>query len=78
MSEPGNPEAPSHTPAPRPPAGAPRAGAVKNPWPFMGLVVVLCVVGWFIVNWMQSTSSIQDCVQSGRRNCAPLDPKTGR
>lgn len=78
MSEPGNPEAPSDAPARRPLAGAGRTGAVKNPWPFMGLIVVLCVAGWFIVNWMQSTTSIQDCVMSGRKNCAPLDPQSGR
>ncbi len=78
MSEHGNPEAPSHTHAPRPLAGAPRTESAKNPWPFIGLVVALCVAGWFLVSWMQSTSSIQDCVQSGRKNCAPLDPQTGR
>jgi lipid-A-disaccharide synthase-like uncharacterized protein len=51
---------------------------VKNPWPFIGFVAVLCVAGWFIVSWMSSTTSIQDCVMSGRKNCAPLDPKSGR
>lgn len=75
MSDPGNPSA---THAPRRAAGTGRTGSVKNPWPFIGFVVVLCVAGWFIVSWMSSTTSIQDCVMSGRKNCAPLDPKSGR
>jgi hypothetical protein len=62
----------------RPAPGAARTRAVKNPWPFIVLVVALCVVGWFLVSWMSDTTSIQDCVMSGRKNCAPVDPKLGR
>lgn len=72
--------------APTPPAAAPRpAGpgearteAVKNPWPFVVLVIALCVAGWFLVTWMADTTRLQDCVMSGRKDCAPMDPKLGR
>jgi hypothetical protein len=65
------------------PAAAPDANKptprAKNPWPFMALVAVLCVVGWFLVNWMADTTNIQDCVMSGKKNCGtPVDPKLGR
>lgn len=66
-------------PAPRPAGpGEARTAAVSNPWPFVGLVITLCVAGWLLVNWMSETTRIQDCVMSGRKNCAPLDPKLGR
>jgi hypothetical protein len=63
-------------PTPAKPAARPRT---KNPWPFVALVAVLCVVGWFLVTWMADTTSIQDCVMSGKKNCGtPVDPKLGR
>ena len=59
--------------------GAARTGAAKNPVPFVLLVLGLCAAGWFLVNWMQESSQIQDCVMSGRKNCGtPIDPKLGR
>ncbi len=76
-------DAPAPAPVPKAPvraaAGAGRSEAVKNPWPFILLVVGLCVAGWFIASWMQQTSQIQDCVNSGRKNCGtPIDPALGR
>ena len=39
-----------------------------------GLVVVVLVVGgWFLVQRMIADAKIQDCVMSGRHNCAPID-----
>jgi hypothetical protein len=58
--------------------GAGRSTQARNPLPFVVLVIVLCIAGWFIVSWMSDTSSLQDCVMSGRKNCAPVDPKLGR
>jgi hypothetical protein len=77
---PSNSEAKSEAPKPvRAPAGAGRSGPVKNPWPFVLLVLGLCVAGWFLASWMQQSSQIQDCVMSGRKNCGtPIDPKLGR
>jgi hypothetical protein len=76
VSDPGNPEAPS--PAPRPAAGAGRSGSVKNPWPFIGFVVVLGVAGWLLVSWMSNNAHVQDCGMSGRKDCVPIDPQSGR
>jgi hypothetical protein len=60
-------------------ADAKRAPRARNPWPFVALVAVLCAVGWFLVTWMADTTSIQDCVMSGKKNCGtPVDPKLGR
>ncbi len=64
--------------ASRPRLGEGRSEQVRNPWPFLIVVAVLCAAGWFLVSWMSDTSRIQDCVMSGRKNCAPLDPKLGR
>lgn len=64
--------------ADRPRLGEGRSGQAKNPWPFFILVAVLCAAGWLIVSWMADTTKIQDCVMSGRKNCAPMDPKLGR
>ena len=61
--------------AQKPPAARP---APRNPLPFMIFVAVLCVAGWFLVSWMADSTRIQDCVMSGKKNCAPLDPKLGR
>lgn len=78
------PQAPAPSPAaevpaaPRRAVGAGRTESVKNPWPFFLLVAVLIGAGWLIVSWMSDTSQIQDCVMSGRKNCAPVDPKLGR
>jgi hypothetical protein len=41
----------------------------------IGLVVVavLVVVGYFLVDALRENSKLQDCLMSGRTNCAPLD-----
>jgi hypothetical protein len=42
------------------------------------LIIVTLVVGtWFLIQRLSADSKMQDCVQSGRRNCAPIDD-TGR
>lgn len=41
----------------------------------IGLLVVLLlvVVGYFLVTALRNNSRLEDCLMSGRRNCAPLD-----
>ena len=41
----------------------------------VGLVVVLLLVagGLYLVHVLRATSQLQDCVMSGRTNCAPVD-----
>lgn len=57
--------------------GAPRAPDSR--WPaLMGLLIAVLLVlgGMFLVRKLGRMSRIQDCVMSGRTNCAPIDPST--
>jgi hypothetical protein len=70
---------PVDRPAPRAAGEGARGPAhPRSILPFLVVTVVLCVAGWFLVSWMVETTRIQDCVMSGRKNCTPLDPATGR
>ena len=42
----------------------------------LGLIVALIVGVLFIMHQLQQAAAIQDCVASGRTNCAPI--ATGR
>ena len=47
----------------------------------IGLVVVLAlvVVAYFLVNALRKNANLEDCLMSGRRNCAPIEaPPSGR
>jgi hypothetical protein len=39
----------------------------------LGIVVLLVVAGWFLIHVLRNTSRVQDCVMSGRSNCAPIE-----
>jgi hypothetical protein len=41
----------------------------------IGLAVILLMLlgGWFIAQRLARTSRVEDCLMSGRRNCAPID-----
>jgi hypothetical protein len=54
-------------------------GASRKPFGWVALValVVLVVGGWLVVRQLQADSKLQDCVMSGRKNCAPIDTSTG-
>ena len=39
----------------------------------LGLIVVLIVGVLFVVQQLRHASAIQDCVASGRTNCAPVE-----
>ena len=36
------------------------------------VVVLLFVIGWFLARELYSNQKIEDCVLSGRTNCAPI------
>lgn len=38
-------------------------------------VVVLVVVGWVLARELSASARLQDCVMSGRTNCAPVDTR---
>jgi hypothetical protein len=35
-------------------------------------VVILLLVGWFLVHELSASARLQDCLLSGRTNCAPI------
>lgn len=37
------------------------------------VLIVLVVGGLFVMFKLRDVSNLQDCVQSGRKNCAPID-----
>jgi hypothetical protein len=39
----------------------------------LGVVVLLFLVGWVLARELYADSKLEDCVMSGRTNCAPLD-----
>ena len=51
-----------------------------SPWRTLvglGLVVVLIVGALFVMRQLRHAAALQDCVASGRRNCAPIDTGHG-
>jgi hypothetical protein len=53
-------------PAPGPPRGA-----------LVALLVVVVLIGavMFVMNRLNQAGKLQDCVASGRTNCAPIEPQ---
>ena len=41
------------------------------------LVLVLVVVSYFLVTALRRNSDLEDCLLSGRRNCAPIETPSG-
>jgi len=41
----------------------------------IGLIVVLAlvVVGYFLMSALRQNADLEDCLMSGRRNCAPIE-----
>jgi hypothetical protein len=52
--------------------GGPGGG---GPFGWFTFVVLAVLVGggWFLLREMQADSKLQDCLMSGRKNCAPID-----
>lgn len=51
------------------PGAGSRRGAVIG----LILVLALVVVGYYLVNALRKNANLEDCLMSGRTNCAPLD-----
>ncbi|HEX3772143.1 MAG TPA: hypothetical protein VHV30_14805 [Polyangiaceae bacterium] len=71
-----SPPAQGASPAPQP-AGPPDDDDDDRPSPFgwFPLVILALLVGGglYMMFQMRSDAALQDCVQSGRKNCAPID-----
>ena len=39
----------------------------------IGVVVLIFLVGWLLARELYAGGKMEDCVMSGRTNCAPLD-----
>ena len=43
-----------------------------------GLVLLLIVGGLILAHVLRGTAQVQDCVMSGRTNCAPIDTSSSK
>ena len=48
-------------------------GARRGPLIALGAVVALLVVGWLLARALYDSSRLEDCLLSGRTNCAPVE-----
>jgi hypothetical protein len=70
-------EAPAPTTGPAPP---PTKRRKKNDRAFLVMLFILALAAasWFLANKFVAMSKIQDCVMSGRKNCAQVDDPNPR
>jgi hypothetical protein len=57
------------------PAASAASASARRSRRIVGAVIVLTLVGlgWFVIQTMVADSKLQDCVMSGRKNCAPVE-----
>jgi hypothetical protein len=48
-------------------------GNRRGPLVAVAAVVLLVAIGWFLAHELSASVRLQDCVLSGRTNCAPLE-----
>jgi hypothetical protein len=73
---PDEPTTPPGAPAPDSDEDSPDEGAnAPFGWVSLLIIVTLAVGTWFLVEKLSANAKLQDCVQSGRRNCAPIDDR---
>ena len=48
-------------------------GNRRGPLVALGVVVVLFAVGWFLARELYVSGKLEDCLMSGRTNCAPIN-----
>jgi hypothetical protein len=57
-------------------AGSTETARRRGPWIALVVVLVVAGVGWVVIDRMMTMSKLQDCVMSGRKNCAPVEVDT--
>jgi hypothetical protein len=60
-------------PPPAPPGQPPQ----RRPVAALVIVALLILGGLFLVHVLRDSSRLQDCVMSGRTNCAPIEASGG-
>jgi hypothetical protein len=51
-------------------------GASRGPLVALGVIALVAVVGWLLFRELSASSRLQDCLLSGRTNCAPIERST--
>jgi len=50
-----------------------RDGSQRGSLIALGVVVFLFVIGWILARELYSSGRMEDCLMSGRTNCAPIE-----
>ena len=50
-----------------------QAGNQRRSLIALGVVVLIFVIGWVLARELYADSKMEDCLMSGRTNCAPLN-----
>jgi hypothetical protein len=48
-------------------------GGGRGPLVAVAVMVLLIAIGWLVVRELTATARLQDCLMSGRTNCAPVE-----
>jgi hypothetical protein len=48
----------------------------RGPLVALGVIVFVAVIGWLLFHELSASSRLQDCLLSGRTNCAPIEVPT--
>ena len=48
-------------------------GNQRGPIVALGVIVLLLALGWLLARFLSNSSRIEDCLMSGRSNCAPIE-----
>jgi hypothetical protein len=48
----------------------------RGPLLALGVVVLLFVIGWLLAHELYANGKMEDCLLSGRTNCAPIDTQS--
>ena len=53
-------------------------GPPGSPWRGVVILLIIVIVGagvWFVIQQLRQSAAIQDCIASGRTNCAPINAR---
>lgn len=78
MNDVGRRGPPEHEPGPRPPQPRPPADSRRGAVIGLLIALLLVVLGLVLVKVLGDAGRLQDCVLSGRTNCAPIDAASPR
>lgn len=60
----------------------PKGESYGRPPPFnvfaLIMIALLIAAGWYLVDRLSASSKLEDCVNAGRKNCAPIDTSTAK